>query len=321
MRKSVIFIFALASIIEIRADEKKPPHELDYCHPDLCTKPKTKHLACGHSGEFDEGCDPKAVIHRINTKLKHLILTKHNNMRSQLAMGLRHFTPAKRMATMRWSSELAFLAELNVKRCSMERSKCIGTVRYPHVGQNLAYNMFRDEQNVTAIVSSQINMWFQEYMKADMGSILTGKIPLHIEHFGEIKHFLQMARDRADRVGCAIAQYPLVDVWHVQSLTCVYNVGVDDCYPIYASSAVGGKSCLTGMSTQYPFLCNVGEKYDYIICPSEKFMGLPKALSKPSPCNPLASSAVTQKSSLLENIRTWYNAQSRTGDENKDTKC
>lgn len=51
---------------------------------------------------------------------KQYMLNKHNERRNQVASGqLSPFSQARRMAKLRWSDQMASLAELNTKQCKM----------------------------------------------------------------------------------------------------------------------------------------------------------------------------------------------------------
>lgn len=68
------------------------------------------------------------------------------------------------MATMQWSSELAQLAELNVKQCVMKHDECHNTKDFKHSGQNLAYTRWINMQmSVPKVINRQIKAWFNEY--------------------------------------------------------------------------------------------------------------------------------------------------------------
>jgi hypothetical protein len=41
------------------------------------------------------------------------------------------------MSSLKWDSSLAYLAELNVKKCSMKHDACFITDKFKYPGQNL----------------------------------------------------------------------------------------------------------------------------------------------------------------------------------------
>lgn len=60
--------------------------------------------------------------------MKEQMLKGQNEKRNGVASGsVAGFGPAVRMATLVWSDELAYLAELNVMQCSMTHDECHNT--------------------------------------------------------------------------------------------------------------------------------------------------------------------------------------------------
>ena len=56
--------------------------------------------------------------------MRQIILHNHNKLRNRVAQGgFQSYKSAVRMATMRWSPELAKLAAYNVKQCNMKHDK------------------------------------------------------------------------------------------------------------------------------------------------------------------------------------------------------
>lgn len=86
------FLACLVSI-ECRNDE-------DFCDPALCPT-GAKHIACGHSGEFDPSCPADRKLLHLSKQDIGLILRTHNFYRNKIANGDEAgFQPASRMATM-----------------------------------------------------------------------------------------------------------------------------------------------------------------------------------------------------------------------------
>lgn len=60
--------------------------------------------------------------------MKSKILDYHNKYRNQQALGQTpNYEPAVRMATMKWDSDLAKLAEMNVRTCMFGHDNCMNT--------------------------------------------------------------------------------------------------------------------------------------------------------------------------------------------------
>jgi hypothetical protein len=65
-------------------------------------------------------------------------LDEHNVLRNKIAGGQeKGFSSASQMSTLKWDSTLAYLAELNVKKCSMKHDACYKTDKFKYPGQNL----------------------------------------------------------------------------------------------------------------------------------------------------------------------------------------
>ena len=60
--------------------------------------------------------------------LRTTILDTHNSLRSRIALGQQpRFSTARRMAQMVWNNDLAFLAQLNTRKCIMAHDACMNT--------------------------------------------------------------------------------------------------------------------------------------------------------------------------------------------------
>lgn len=99
----------------------------------------------------------------------------HNVRRNNLALGkLPNYGPARRMATIRWSPELAKLAALNVLQCAMKHDACHNTNKFKASGQNLAmisYSGAESARTNQELLTSSINMWWNENKNANMNVI------------------------------------------------------------------------------------------------------------------------------------------------------
>lgn len=100
----------------------------------------------------------------MDTALKNLILSLHNEKRNEVAGGgVKHLTPATRMAHMEWDDELAFLAHLKAIRCSMTGEYCYATSKFEHPGQSMALLEYHanetDKQEAKHLVENRIKNW------------------------------------------------------------------------------------------------------------------------------------------------------------------
>ncbi|TMW42630.1 hypothetical protein DOY81_012291, partial [Sarcophaga bullata] len=134
----------------------------DYCSETLCER-GVRHIACGHSGQFDATCPANAKIVTINGNLKRLLVDTHNEKRNFIAGGgdAKH-RPASRMATMQWDNELAMLAELNVKQCQIAHDQCHNTDAFKYSGQNLAWFGFTGPVDHADRLKAAVELWYDE---------------------------------------------------------------------------------------------------------------------------------------------------------------
>lgn len=68
------------------------------------------------------------IQNTLTQTLIDLILSSHNSWRNKIATGGQApFAKANRMATLQWSSTLAYTATLNTKQCKMAHDQCRNT--------------------------------------------------------------------------------------------------------------------------------------------------------------------------------------------------
>lgn len=105
--------------------------------------------------------------------MRRIILHTHNKLRNRIAQGgFKSYKPAVRMATMRWSPELAKIASYNVKQCVMQHDKCRNTKQFPKSGQNIATIQWTGRNKaIGALAREQIHLWFKEWKKCSMAAI------------------------------------------------------------------------------------------------------------------------------------------------------
>ncbi|KAH8418943.1 hypothetical protein KR222_007740 [Zaprionus bogoriensis] len=236
--------------------------QIDYCDKSLCSTNVT-HIACNTTGARASTCptDPEPVLVELTIPLKRRIVAAHNVRRNRLALGgLPKFATARRMATMRWSPQLASLAELNVLQCTMKHDACHNTLKFKQSGQNLAlisYTGDNDRYTNLELIVDAISGWWSEKQYANMAVInsypssWTGP---------EIGHFTEMAQQANYAVGCGVAKY-VVNSTNNFLLACNYATTNIVGKPVYVrgSTAAG---CTTGTNVNYDGLCKVAEVYN-----------------------------------------------------------
>lgn len=126
---------------------------------------------------------------------------------------------------------------------------------YPLAGQNIHYLWIKgkDYDNIETFLVDGTNKWFIEHKMCDMSYINKYRRPDK-----NIGHFCQVAKDTADRVGCAVVKYDDGTKKHML-LTCNYSVGTVLDNPIYTTGSPCSK-CMSGCSNVYRGLCTSNEK-------------------------------------------------------------
>ncbi|XP_034486541.1 antigen 5 like allergen Cul n 1-like [Drosophila innubila] len=230
--------------------------QTDYCAKALCGT--EKHIACNNKGAWALTCptSPAPFLIDMNLTLRQHLVRLHNVRRNNLALGkVAKYNSARRMATMRWSPELAKLAELNARQCQMKHDACHNTNKFKSSGQNLAIisgSSETDEQLLTAC----INMWWNENKNANMAVINSYPKTWTGDQIG---HFTAMAQQPNYAVGCAAARYVSNKVRNFL-LVCNYattNI-IDRAVYVRGPTAAG---CNTGTNVNYPGLCTVNEVF------------------------------------------------------------
>lgn len=175
----------------------------DYCQAGYCDN-RLQHVTC--SGyKFGAACN-RPILLKMTPKYVNLILNFHNSKRNALACGsMRRFGSASSMQKMRWSDELAYLAEYNAKSCDFAHDECHNTAKFRYTGQNIAMKWFHG-MNLTATraVKDMIRKWYLEHKMAkqrDLDNYVFGPLS------PKIGHFTQMLHADTTEVGCALVRF------------------------------------------------------------------------------------------------------------------
>lgn len=153
----------------------------DYCDPKICTiepNPTFPHIGCNANTQLKSTCPSDAEYIELTDEHKKIILEEHNNLRNKIAGGKQKgFKPAKKMATMKWNDELAYLATLNALGCDFEHDQCRNTDDFTYAGQNLAIRASTgDFPETNQAIRDSIRDWYKEYEIAMQSDI--DKFPL-----------------------------------------------------------------------------------------------------------------------------------------------
>lgn len=229
----------------------------DYCAASLCQNQGT-HIACKNKGAFGSSCPSDKKLIDL-TNFKSVVVDAHNNYRNQIATGkIPGYKPAVKMATMVWDDELAKIAALNVKTCKFEHDKCRNTDRYKTAGQNLAsISQSKSSNDIKAVLNKSVQMWFEEYKKANMDYVNNFKVD---SNFMNIGHFTEIIVDRNVRVGCGVVSFTSGS-WKKFNVACNYAASHMPGKPLYTAGAAASK-CTKGKNSKYPGLCNTSEPFN-----------------------------------------------------------
>ncbi|XP_022222716.2 antigen 5 like allergen Cul n 1 [Drosophila obscura] len=231
-------------------------HCWDYCQEHWCSRPALQHVACNNNGSLGAQCKSEARLLPLSGDLQTFIVRQVNLYRNHVASGgFRDFAPADRMASVQWDPELAKLAEIAVKQCSLATDNCRNTRRFKHVGQIVGHVIFSAHRfSDRQLIGHKIHNWFKQYKKARLG-FGPG------EPRSDMNSFRQLIQERATHMGCGVLRQPRYR-WHQQFIVCNFareNVHHEPAYAVGHKAAAG---CQTGTNPQFPHLCAIEEHYD-----------------------------------------------------------
>ncbi|XP_070492878.1 antigen 5 like allergen Cul n 1-like [Chironomus tepperi] len=235
-----------------------------YCDPEICTfNNRTRpHIGCEASGKLGPSCTSDAENIELTDEHKKIILEEHNKLRNKIAGGeLEGFEPAKKMLTMKWNDELAFLANLNALNCDFEHDQCRNTETFKYVGQNLAISASTaDYPETEKAIRESINDWYQEYENSTQSDI--NKYPDQKDRM--IGHFTQIVNGLAGEIGCGATRYTdssSGEDFKILKLSCDYSRTNLINQPIY-EQGIKASDCKEGTNPNYPALCSETEEVD-----------------------------------------------------------
>lgn len=104
---------------------------------------------------------------------KKIILNLHNQYRNKIASGrLPGYAPAARMPVLRWNEDLAYVAGVHSRSCTIENDICRNTRVFKNSGQNIGYITDEEpEHNTTAVIKRVIDEWFAEHQNGNQDDI------------------------------------------------------------------------------------------------------------------------------------------------------
>uniref|UniRef100_A0A2M3YWH5 Venom allergen-1 n=1 Tax=Anopheles nuneztovari TaxID=30067 RepID=A0A2M3YWH5_9DIPT len=228
----------------------------EYCNPSFC------------GTRINVGCNPPPLsggplcaaisgrVVKLNATIQALILSEHNRLRNQLAIGnLTGFAAAQRMPTLAWDETLAAQAGHNARSCDFAHDACRNTAKYAYAGQNLAAQYFSVmDGTIESLVTDMVASWWSEYKDATQAQV--DKYPRGYTG-PAIGHFTQMVSDRTSTIGCAM-QYWVALGWETYYLVCDYGLTNIGDRAVYKKGTTASK-CVTGPNPAFPGLCSTSE--------------------------------------------------------------
>ncbi|EDW07433.1 antigen 5 like allergen Cul n 1 [Drosophila mojavensis] len=223
--------------------------------------PGIQHIGCNHNGNWKASCPKDRALVSLSAAEKKVILSYHNEYRNIIAGGSGNRLPAAcRMATMQWDDELAYLASLNVKTCTMTHDNCHNTPAFQYSGQNLAWVSYNGVLNVTDKASVCFKMWYNELPHVNRDIVTS--FPA-VYNGPVIGHVTVMAADRNTHVGCAASTYSSSgNFYKIFLIACNYATNNLYGVKVYDACSKPATKCTTGVNPKYKFLCSPKEVYD-----------------------------------------------------------
>ncbi|XP_055911666.1 antigen 5 like allergen Cul n 1-like [Eupeodes corollae] len=226
-----------------------------YCNRNLCGGTNA-HVACNNNQQIQPSCAANSKVLKLSPQIKQMIVDKHNAYRNQLALGkVPHFPSANRMATMKWSDELEFMAKLNVKSCTGTHDSCRNTPKFKQSGQNIGrQTIFGDKissADLESTIKGTIDRWFAEYPLCPRN-----QPEVYTDGKNKCGHFTVMIADKNTHVGCAM----ILMKNDKTVLTCNYATTNLVNSKLFHPGKTASQ-CKSGKSKKYSGLCSSNEKY------------------------------------------------------------
>lgn len=199
------------------------PSQTDWCSvQDRLCEFQGNHIGCENT-EFPSGVCENVKVIQFDDDLKVVILERHNEYRSKLALGeVPGYPKGSKMQEMIWDKDLGHLALKHVKNCKFKHDECRATDDFPYSGQNIALRS-SNEANTSypAILEVMIDRWFREHEKTD--ARIVGEFTANDLH--NAGHFALISRESNTHLGCGYITFESDDEdghWFSHMLTCNY---------------------------------------------------------------------------------------------------
>jgi len=183
------------------------------------------HTMCIYPGP-SVSCASKTIFRGLSEEAKQLILDRHNELRSYVALGLEangDQPSASNMKKLVWNDEIAAIAQRWADQCNFghdsERSKIDGT----RVGQNVFIGSTSDERSYESVmeeIDGGVDSWYNEVKDPGFNS---GNIDPFVFSSGT-GHYTQVVWADTEELGCGMVYYD-DNGWFARLVVCNYAIG------------------------------------------------------------------------------------------------
>jgi len=199
--------------------EDEVPSNEEYCNY------VDSHTMCIYPGP-SVSCASKTIFRGLSEEAKQLILDRHNELRSYVALGLETNgaqPSASNMKKLVWNDEIAASAQRWADQCNFghdsERSKIDGT----RVGQNVFIGWTSDERSYESVmeeIDGGVDSWYNEVKDPGFNS---GNIDPFVFSSGT-GHYTQVVWADTEELGCGMVYYD-DNGWFARLVVCNYAIG------------------------------------------------------------------------------------------------
>lgn len=221
---------------------------------DSYCRQNSQHTMCQYQGPAPS-CFAKSVFRGLSTNTRKAVLDRHNELRSQVALGNQPGQPAAAdMNRLVWNTELANIAQRWADQCLSGHPRYNNQLDGTYVGQNFGYSgdsRKRNEDQLTDVAIERVDNWFNEVKKWNPDNISNYRSDGHGQKTG---HYTQIVWANTKEIGCGSVYYKEGIFW---KYNLVYNYAVGgniigaSVYKIgQACSGCGDRGCQNGLCCQ-----------------------------------------------------------------------
>ncbi|CAO1329611.1 unnamed protein product [Diamesa serratosioi] len=240
----------IRSILKSRKSSLASSQTVNYCDSTLC-RAGVVNIGCNNDGAFATNCLFPAQVDIV--PLQSMFLDTLNRIRNTVAAGsLFPLPPAVRMPSVAWSTDLAYTAELNSKKCKFT-TDCHNSPEFRMSGQSKYQYESTMKASPQFVIESALNSWYARHENTTASDISK----YLVERSMIIGTFTPLIGDKTNKIGCAMV-YQLKRKVHSFFLSCNFaSTNIGDA-PVYVSGPTA-TGCTSGVNPAYPALCSQNE--------------------------------------------------------------